>query len=500
VRFTRRGGGRPLRFVLAALALIAGAAACTGPSGSHTSTAPDPVPGRPNIVFVLTDDLSTNLVPYMPHVRALMQSGTSFGNYFVVDSLCCPSRSSIFTGQYPHNTGVYTNEAPDGGYDAFNRFGNQPKSFAIGLQRAGYRTAMLGKYLNGYHPSNPVPPGWNEWDVAGNGYPEFDYRLNEDGTVHSYGHAAGDYLTDVLSTKAQQFIESAADGGHPFAVEVATFSPHAPYTPAVEDKGTFPNLRAPRGPTFGRTPTGALPWLATLPPLTPADEEVIDKSFRSRVESVQSVDRMIGALEQKLDDLGLLQHTYFVFSSDNGYHMGEYRMRVGKLTAFDTDIRVPLVVAGPGVPAGRTVSAFASNIDLAPTFLAMGGARPTGRPDGVSLLDLIHGRPVPADWQRAVLIEHHDPHVSSADPDAQQSLAGKPPGYEAIRTKDFLYVEYRDGGREYYDLRHDPDELHNIAGELTAARLRSLHAQLGPLTRCEGAARCRPAALLRPTA
>jgi len=207
-----------------------------GPSGgAHPGSAP-----RPNFVVVLTDDLAWNLVSHMPHVITLQKAGMTFSRYYVVDSLCCPSRSAIFTGEYPHDDGVFTNTGNDGGYNSYNAHGDQPKSFAVALQKSGYRTALMGKYLNGYGPADPVAPGWNVWDAAGNGYGEFNYSLNQNGQEHYYGDAPDDYLTDVLSAKATSFIASSASSHKPFMLEVATFAPHAPYVPAPPTTGCLP--------------------------------------------------------------------------------------------------------------------------------------------------------------------------------------------------------------------------------------------------------------------
>jgi N-acetylglucosamine-6-sulfatase len=492
MRSARSSIGRPASALFAALAAFIGVAACTGNS-SHNAGPVHQDP-RPNIVFVLTDDLSTNLMPYMPHVQALGYSGVTFRNYFVVDSLCCPSRSAIFTGLYPHDDGVYTNSGDDGGYDAYNRFGNPAKSFAVALHGAGYRTGFMGKYLNGYQSSDPPARGWDEWDVAGNGYREFNYRLNENGSVHSYGGDPQDYLTDVLAGKASDFISASRATGKPFALEVATFAPHKPPVPAPRDNGTFPDLKTPRGPAFDRLPTDSPPWLARHEPLSPRGIHSIDNEFRRRVESVEAVDRMVGRLERTLALNDELDNTYFVFSSDNGYHTGEYRLYPGKQTAFDTDIRVPLVVAGPGVPVGSTVTSMASSIDLAPTFLQIAGAQPADTVDGTSLLGLMKGEPPPPDWQRAVLIEHHQPVPTPDDPDRQPPNAGKPPSYEAMRTAGLLYVEYVTGDRDYFDLNRDPYELHNLAGTASPQRLADLHRWLQELVNCHGTAQCQRAA------
>jgi N-acetylglucosamine-6-sulfatase len=184
---------------------------------------------RPNFVFVLTDDLSWNLVSHMPHVVGMEKHGIRLSRYYVVDSLCCPSRSAIFTGEYPHDDGVFTNVGNDGGYGAYVKNGDESRSFAVALQKSGYSTAMMGKYLNGYQPrTDPPAPGWDQWDVAGNGYPEFDYDLNENGKLVHYGSKPQDYLTSVLSQKASSFISTSASSGKPFMLEVATFAPHRP--------------------------------------------------------------------------------------------------------------------------------------------------------------------------------------------------------------------------------------------------------------------------------
>jgi arylsulfatase A-like enzyme len=176
-----------------------------------------------------------------------------------------------------------------------------------------------------------------------------------------------------------------------------------------------------------------------------------------------------------------------VFSSDNGLHMGEYRLMPGKMTAFDTDIRVPLIVDGPGVPGGRSTDAMAENIDLAKTFASIGGAALPS--DGHSLLEVLHGAR-PDDWRNAILVEHRGPRVRRTDPDFQGPASGNPNSYEAMRTHDFLYVEYRDGEREYYDLRSDPFELHNLASYLPAWWLAVLHGELAAMERCHGDAAC----------
>jgi arylsulfatase A-like enzyme len=489
---TRKFGPALIVVVLSVLA-IAGCGYSPGERNPDAAVPAQQSGPRPNFVFILTDDLAWNLVSHMPHVLALEKTGSTMSRYYVVDSLCCPSRSAIFTGEYPHDDGVFTNTGSDGGYSAYNKNGNPRKSFAVALEKSGYRTAMMGKYLNGYLPADKKPPGWDEWDVTGDGYPEFNYTLNENGTLQHYGHNAKSYLTDVLSAKAGSFINSAAASGKPFMLEVATFAPHAPYTPAPRYATAASTVAYPKTSAYDSLPENPPAWLAARPALTTVQKHRITVAYRKRVEADLSVDDMIGHLEARLRAAGVARNTYLIFSSDNGYHMGEYRLLPGKQTAFDTDIHVPLIVSGPGVPAGHVISQLASNIDLNPTFETLAGLRVPASVDGHSLAGLWHGQR-PAGWRQAVLIEHHGPDDNPADPDRQSKLSGDPPSYEAVRTANALYVRYASGEQEYYDTARDPLELDNIAAAGVPAALRKA---LAALKICHTGVSCWAAAHLR---
>lgn len=441
-------------------------------------------------MFVLTDDLSWNLVSHMPHVVALQHAGLTMSNYYVVDSLCCPSRSAIFTGEYPHDDGVFTNTGSDGGYNAYNGNGNAGRSFALALQKVGYRTGFMGKYLNGYQPTDPVPPGWNEWDVTGDGYKEFNYTLNENGKQQQYGKAPTDYLTDVLSARAGTFIDTAATTKTPFMLEMATFAPHAPYTPAPRYRSAAAGVQYPKTAAYNTLPTNAPAWLSQRAPLTSKQEKSMTADYQKRLEADMATDDMIGHIEQELEAKNLAKNAYFVFSSDNGYHMGEYRFLPGKQTAFDTDIHVPLIVSGPGIMAGSTTTELTSNIDFAPTFESLTGATVGAAVDGLSMATIWHGQ-TPTSWPKAVLVEHHGPDDAPADPDRQTKAAADPPSYEAVRTATALYVRYADGESEYYDTTTDPLELHNLGG---AAAPTALSTALTALRNCHTAPTCLTAA------
>jgi N-acetylglucosamine-6-sulfatase len=453
---------------------------------------------RPNIVFVLTDDLSNDLVRFMPQVARLKRDGMSFSRYYVTDSLCCPSRSSIFTGELPHDTGVTTNEPPEGGYAAFFAHGDERRSFARSLQRRGYDTALMGKFLNGYQPADGPPgPGWTHWSTAGNGYPELGYRLDVDGRASSFGHRPRDYLTDVLTRQGSRFIRAAATRHHPFMLELATFAPHRPAIPAPRDRHRLPGLRAPRGPAYDVATRHAPAWLAHRPRLSARLQARLDRNYRRRARSVLAVDDLLRRIRAVLAQEGVARDTYVVFSSDNGYHMGQHRLDAGKRTAFDTDIHVPLVIAGPGVRPGGASSRLAENVDLAPTFDRLAGAPVPATCDGHSLTGLLLGAR-PRRWRDAVLVEHTRPRPSPIDPDEQPPASGDPPTYQAIRTRTGTYVEYADGGREYYDQRADPNELDNAYDRLRPAARSALHRTLQRLATCHGGRSCWRAARLPP--
>jgi arylsulfatase A-like enzyme len=476
--------------VLLALAVAAVVAGC-GSAREVEATGPFTDVTRPNIVYVLTDDLSDDLIEFMPNVQKLMTRGASFTNYFVSDSLCCPSRASIFTGQLPHNTGVYTNIYPHGGVYAFAVHNNAQKTFAVTLSAQGYRTALMGKYLNGYRAdSGAVPMGWTDWAATAKGYQGFDYTLNINGTPQFFGEQETDYLTDVIAQRGEEFIDAMATQEAPFFIELATFTPHRPSVPAPRHVGLFENVIAPRSPAYDRAIENAPRWLAGRLPRSQATIDRIDARYRQRARSIVSVDEMVGRLVQHLEANGQMDNTYFIFNSDNGYHMGEHRLLPGKLTAYDTDIRVPLVVVGPNVPAGLQIDAVSQNTDLAPTFEELAGALPRPDVDGRSLVSLLHGEPVPSDWRTSALVEHRHTVKAANDPDEQTEASGDPPTYKAMRTSRFTYVEYRDGEREYYNDRLDPDQLRNAYIDLSRARRKRLHAQLRRLARCDGAVEC----------
>jgi arylsulfatase A-like enzyme len=478
---------RLLLIAVIALAL-AGCGATSAPHGSEQALT------RPNIVFILVDDLQTSLLVHMPNVKTMMQEGTTLDNFFVADSRCCPSRATILTGQLPHNTGVFTNSPPYGGVKAFDANGNPERTFAVTLRDRGYRTALFGKYLNGYSSSaGGVPPGWTDWAATARAYQGFNYQLNENGTPVNYGERSQDYLTDVIAAKGETFVNDSLLDRRPFFLELSTFTPHAPAVAAPRHVGMVGGLKAPRVPAFNRAVYAAPRWLKVRPRMKRPAIQSIDALYRNQVRSVMSVDEMIGRIRARVQALGIADNTYFVFASDNGFHMGEHRLLPGKMTAFDEDIRIPLIVTGPGVPAGGRIPALVQNTDIAPTFEEWAGASPRPEVDGRSLAGLLRGEPVPSDWRAGAIVEHRAEFRSKfrkRDPDAQPPSSGNPPGYNALRTPTATYVEYKTGEREFYDHTVDPHELFNAYKFLSNAEKRNLSVALASLLTCDGAAQC----------
>lgn len=471
--------------------------------GQSGQSGPQARKDKPNIVLVLVDDMDQELAQYMPHVQQMQRQGVTFSNYTVTDSLCCPSRVSLLSGKFPHDSSVFTNAPPDGGFEKFHRSGGERATIGTQLQQAGYQTGLMGKYLNGYQPARTegtpgpaMPPGWNEWAVAGNGYGEFDYRLNVNGQVVKHANAPHDYLTDVLARRGNDFIRRNGSESKPFYLEVAPFAPHAPATPAPRHENMFPGITAPRDPSFNEPHKSDKPaWLRNRPPLTGDQIAKMDALYRKRAQSLQAVDEMLGSFQDTLEATGQAQNTDIVFTSDNGYHLGQHGLIQGKQTAFSTDVSVPLIATGPKVPAGRVMNETVENIDLQATFAEIAGAPVAPGNDGESFAGLLAGK-VPADRKSVALIEHHGPNRDPRDPDVQTNESGNPPTYTAIRTSRDNYVEYVTGEREYYDRTRDPDELTNTYTQLPPAYQAKLHDTLTRLASCHGSEECVRAAQL----
>lgn len=514
----------------AVVAILAAGCAVNKPSAKPspaTTSAPPTAPSRPNVLFLLTDDLRLSDISVMPNLKKLLiDQGTSFSNYFVSVSLCCPSRTTTLRGQYAHNTGILTNGGSTGGFGTAHSSGIESSTTATWLHSAGYRTALIGKYLNGYPEGASdtyVPPGWDEWDSAsrgGSAYSEFDYTLNENGKLVQYGHEPEDYGTDVYTKKAVDFVTKAASDDKPFFTYLAVYAPHGPATPAPRHEGLFAGVKAPRTASYDEPDVSDKPqWVRDRPLLAPGEQQKIDDLYRKRLQSLQAVDDGIATLVHTLEENHQMDDTYFVFTSDNGFHLGQHRLPSGKQTAYEEDVHLPLIVRGPGVAAGRSQTAIVGNVDLAPTFADLAGASAPSFVDGRSLAPLLHGDG--SGTRRAYLLEHESksrkakgaaaPDPTTQEPDdpdqaatttahglagggstaaRQKKQAVRIPAFRGLRTTRYTYVEYVTGEKELYDLRSDPNELDNIASKADKAVLDQLSQRLHGLRSCQ-AADCR---------
>jgi len=424
-----------------------------------------PLPTGPNVVVLVLDDLDLWTWERLPALRSVL-AGREYTNYFVTDSLCCPSRTSMLTGQYPHNHGVLSNEAPIGGFARAVRNGVERRTVAYALQQAGYRTGLVGKYLNGYgdpaahaeadEPLTYIPPGWDTWFATEGNLAYTDYTVNDNGELIQ----PKDYLTDLEADRAIQFMK--AGGEAPYFLWLAPIAPHVPALPAPRDADAKVKVELPPGE---EDRTDKPDFLQQLEPgRTRAQLKTLqERRLRTMKSATALVERVVAAMDD---------NTYLIVTSDNGFHLGQFGLPAGKGTAYEPDIHVPLVVIGPDVGAG-TDDRLALNIDIAPTVAALTGVELPVEPDGVSLLAS------PAVERDAFLVEH----------EAIPAI----PVYTALRTADgVLYVEWESGAVELYHLADDPAEDQNLAaaedaGTRYGEEMLTLSRRLHELMSCAGA-------------
>lgn len=500
-----------VRLLSLSLCLLVVAAAV--PSSSASVPSPKPLTQPPNIVLVLADDLDLLLdtIDTMPNLQALLtDQGMTFSNFFVPDPLCCPARASLLTGRYLHNHRVYTNLPPSGGFQTAFELGLDQATFATALRDAGYRTALIGKYLNGYPNADDltyIPPGWDEWfsPTTSTAYGSYNYQVNDNGVLVNYGDAPQDYITDILAQRAVRFITETVTTlpPAPFFELVSVYAPHSPSVPAPRHAGLFPDAQVPRTPNFNEADmSDKPPHMQNYPSLTITDTLALDTDYRLRLRSMQAVDELLVRLVNTLAETGQLDNTYIIFTSDNGLHLGQHRMLEGKGSPYEEDIRVPFIVRGPGVPAGPTRNEPAGLIDLAPTFAEIAGTALAVPSDGSSLLALWHDTaPHPA-WRTTLLVEHYyppaqgePPLVGSWEPPDRGGEAGPTSDqaaldYSVLRTAGYKYIERGTYFREIYAIDIDPYELDSRHATVDTVFMQRLSAWLANFRQCAGAS-CR---------
>ncbi len=460
---------------------VAAAGCGQGPPAQDTRQSAE---SRPNIVVIMTDDQTVESMRVMPGVRAsLAAGGTTFELAYASTALCCPSRATLFTGQYMHNHGVLGNRPPEGGYGRLDTREYLP----VWLQRAGYHTIHIGKFLNRYGQDKPptdVPPGWSEWyaSVDLSTYQYSGYQLNENGFVSTYPR----YQADEYTQRAVDAIGRLSPRAAPFFLSLAYLAPHSggprdpddppglvTPRPADRHRDVFAAEPRPRSPAFNEADVSDKPrFIRRLPRLSADRRAAVLENYRQRLESLLAVDEGVVRVVDALRSAGELENTLIVFTSDNGFFHGEHRIPYGKVMVYEPSVAVPLIMRGPGVPAGARRRQLVSNVDLAPTILEAAGASPGRVQDGRSLFGLLRDRGV--EWGRELLFE---------GPTGFDAVA-----FSALRNERYLYVEYDSGERELYDMKRDPAQLRSLhsdpAHEAVQARLAE---RLAALQVCAGA-------------
>lgn len=400
---------------------------------------------QPNIVLILTDDQRFDTTWAMPIVQSeLVNRGIEFTNGFVSNALCCPSRASILTGMYSHSNGLYTNRNRER-FGGFRHFDDR-STVATWLQADGYRTALIGKYFNGY-TGTYVPPGWDRWFATRKGGGYYDYLASVDGDEFAFGSEPGDYGTTVLAQEARDFITS-TDADQPFFLYFGPHAPHNPATPAPGDRDAFSDLGRWRPESHDERGIGDKPeYIRDQQRLSRSDSARIDEFRVDQYRSLLSVDRAVGVILDSLRDTGRLANTVIVFISDNGMLWGEHRWHK-KVVPYEESIRVPFVIRADGlISEARRDQHLVLNIDLAPTFADLAGVAARGV-DGRSLVPLLSSPDGP--WRADFLLEH------------MRKSGGGVPTYCGVHSRRYVYIDYVTGEQELYDLRRDPYELRNV--------------------------------------
>lgn len=484
---------------------------------------------KKNVLLLLTDDQDVLVggIDHMPILHDLLASkGATFNNAFVHTPICCPSRSSILTGKYLHNGGAINNTLAGNCHGKAWRESNERETFGVLAQQfGGYQTGYVGKYLNQYgrcEPTEPsdcrnrVPKGWNMWQglIGNSRYYNYKTITSNDGgkniKVDTYGQDyERDYLPNVVANRTIDMIR--AFDGQPWVIAAGFPTPHGPFTPAPQDEGYFHGAQAYRTPNWNTTSNFDKHWMMRrLAPIGPKSETRIDEIYRHRLESLRTIDRRLADFVGVLEQTRQLDNTYIIYTSDNGFQLGQHRLVSDKRQLYEHDIRVPLIVRGPDVPTNSSVDQAVLNIDLAPTILDI-VASASGRDDQFDLLQTtMDGRsflPLINDsredlrcWRNDFLVSYHGEGEAPCEmfecppPPPSQYHGGDATNntYHCVRRvipeRNAIYCRFIDDENflEYYDLETDPWQMQNAADQLTKDEHFQWEMRLLQLRRCRG--------------
>ncbi|XP_077400720.1 N-acetylglucosamine-6-sulfatase [Vanacampus margaritifer] len=471
---------------------------------------------RPNIVLILTDDLDISMggmTPLNKTKKLIGDAGISFTNAFVASPLCCPSRASILTGKYPHNHHVTNNTLEGNCSSVAWQKSEEAHTFPAMLKNlAGYQTFFAGKYLNQYGHKEAggvahVPLGWSYWVGLEKNSKYYNYTLSVNGKAQEHGVDYGkDYLTDVLANVSVNFLQSKSSY-QPFFMMVSTPAPHSPWTAAPQYQDRFNGTKAPRDPNFnvhGKDKHWLIRQAKT--PMSNSSIGFLDDAFKRRWQTLLSVDDLVEKLVSSLEARGELDNTFVFFTSDNGYHTGQFSLPLDKRQLYEFDIRVPLMVRGPNIKSGQTSQFLVANVDLGPTMLDMAGLNVSkAQMDGTSFLPVLEGKVNGSTWRSDILVEYEGegrnvsdpacpllgPGVSECFPDCvcEDSYNNT---YACVRTvapsANLQYCEFDDNEVfvEVYNLTADPFQLTNIAKTIDQEVLEKMNHRLMMLQSCAG--------------
>lgn len=435
--------------------------------------------GRPNIVLVTTDDMSLTDLAYMPATLELLGGqGATFESFLSNHPLCCPARAQILTGQHAQSNKVFDNTGRFGGFKALR---NPEENIGAWLREAGYETAFIGKFLNLWERRPTMQAGWTIFNPIMKGtYAPFDLTMFNHGEPQKYPDV---YTADLMGELTVDAIEQFAGQGAPFFIWTSQLPPHGmhvnrrwvPPVPAERHRDAYPDAMPPAWgqPVFHEEDVSDKPpWVRETVRASP---EKMVRLHRERVRSLLSVDEQVRATVEALDRVGQLDNTYIFFTSDNGYAVGEHGLTT-KNHPYETSLRIPLLVRGPGIPPGVARPGQFGLADLSPTFLDIADADPGRRQDGRSML------PALTDGD-----DGYSHYLIQAS--GWSYVPGLKWWWRGVRSPDYTYVRYHDGFEELYDLRADPTQLDNIVDDPGAASVRDdMRGRLSVLENCRGAA------------
>ncbi|KAH8402453.1 hypothetical protein KR009_012038, partial [Drosophila setifemur] len=471
---------------------------------------------RPNILLILTDDQDVELhgmYPMVETIKLLGQRGAFFHKAYTPTPICCPARASLLSGMYAHNHGTRNNSVSGGCYSQHWRFTLEHKALPVLLQHHGYNTFFAGKYLNQFS-GEEKPPGWSEFHGLIGNSRYYNYTLLEN---LRKVHYESTYLTDLLCNRTVDFLRNATqvreENGdrQPFFAMVAPPAPHAPFTPAPRHDGVFSDLKALRTPSFN-LPKDDKHWLVGSSRPLPNDTiTLMDTYYQKRWETLLAVDELVASLVDVLTETESLEDTYIVFTSDNGYHVGQFAQPFDKRQPYETDIHIPLIIRGPGITPRCHVQTAVSLVDLAPTILAWASVPVPAFMDGHTFHDIFSdGNTMVPVMDRSLLIEYWgegnlNTYNSSCPQSREDRLAqctleadchcqdSWNNTYSCLREvrfrEDRIYCEFRDDEHfeEAYDLAEDPYQMTNGVYDLLPIDRALLGLRLRNLTHCRGA-------------